>query len=59
VAEQGSALKIMALTTLCAFPFRGPLVHLAEKVLRYLDSKVCFLCERREFFNSKFAVGGS
>jgi FKBP12-rapamycin complex-associated protein len=39
VAEQGMALKIMALSTLCAFPFRGPLVHMAEKVLRYLDSK--------------------
>ncbi len=39
VTEQGTALKIMALSTLCAFPFRGPLVHLAEKVLRYLDSK--------------------
>jgi FKBP12-rapamycin complex-associated protein len=39
VAELGMSIKMVALSTLCAFPFRGPLVHLAEKVLRYLDSK--------------------
>ncbi len=39
VAELGMNIKMVALSTLCAFPFRGPLVHLAEKVMRYLDSK--------------------
>lgn len=38
-SEGGPALKMIALNTLRTFPFSGPLVHLAEKLLRYLDSK--------------------
>lgn len=39
-AERGPALKIVALSTLRSFPFSCPLVHMAEKLIRYLDSKL-------------------
>ena len=38
--ESGAGLKLVALATLSQFRFRAPLVHLADKVLRYLDSRL-------------------